>query len=143
MEDTGHHTHQAPNDIAYKRCSCHSGHKLLCKLCRTFPPPAMGARFTVFGGKPAMRTRWIRRYPPSTIHRYLDLLSTQRIQTHNSHMHNTTRPLQTLVQAPYPLPTYATHTTATETQTHVQHVLLLLLVVCVLLSHYVCHMCVL
>ena len=39
---------KAPNDTAYKRWSCHSGHKLLCKLCRTFPPPAMGARFTVF-----------------------------------------------------------------------------------------------
>ena len=26
----------------------HSGLKLLCKLCRTSPPPAMGARFTVF-----------------------------------------------------------------------------------------------
>ena len=33
----------------YKRWGSHSGHKLLCKLCRTFPPPAMGARFTVFG----------------------------------------------------------------------------------------------
>ena len=39
---------QAPNDTAYKRWSCHSGFKLLCKLCRTSPPPAMGARFTVF-----------------------------------------------------------------------------------------------
>ena len=38
----------AINETAYKRWSCHSGHKLLCKLCRTFPPPAMGARFTVF-----------------------------------------------------------------------------------------------
>ena len=38
----------APNDTAYKRWSCHSGFKLLCKLCRTSPPPAMGARFTVF-----------------------------------------------------------------------------------------------
>ena len=37
-----------PNDTAYKRWSCHSGFKLLCKLCRTSPPPAMGARFTVF-----------------------------------------------------------------------------------------------
>ena len=58
------------------------------------------------------------RYPPSTIHRYLDLPSTQRIQTHSSHSHNTTPPLPTLVQAPYPLPTY---TTATKTQTHVPH----------------------
>ena len=39
---------QAPNNTAYKRWSCHSGLKLLCKLCRTSPPPAMGARFTVF-----------------------------------------------------------------------------------------------
>ena len=38
----------APNDTAYKRWSCHSGFKMLCKLCRTSPPPAMGARFTVF-----------------------------------------------------------------------------------------------
>ena len=38
----------APNDTAYKRWSCHSGFKLLCKLCRTSPPPAMGTRFTVF-----------------------------------------------------------------------------------------------
>ena len=40
---------QAPNDTAYKRWSCHSGFKLLCKLCRTSTTPAMGARFTVFG----------------------------------------------------------------------------------------------
>ena len=39
---------EAPNDTAYKRWSCHSGLKLLCKLCRTSPPPAMGVRFTVF-----------------------------------------------------------------------------------------------
>ena len=61
------------------------------------------------------------RHPPSTIHRYLDLPSTQIIQTHTSPRHNTTSPLPTLVQAPYPLPTYTTHTTATKTQTHVQH----------------------
>ena len=40
------------------------------------------------------------RYPPSTIHRYLGLPSTQIIQTHTSHRHNTTPPLPTLVQAP-------------------------------------------
>ena len=61
------------------------------------------------------------RYPPNTIHRYLVLPSTQRIQTHTSHRHNTTPPFPTLVQAPYPLPTYTTHTTATKTQTHVKH----------------------
>ena len=38
----------APNDTAYKRWSCHSGLKLLCKLCQIFPPPTMGAQFTVF-----------------------------------------------------------------------------------------------
>ena len=43
----------APNDTAYKRWSCHSGLKLLCKLCQTSPPPAMGARFTVVLGMPA------------------------------------------------------------------------------------------
>ena len=35
----------ATNDTAYKRWSCHSGPKLLCKLCRTLPPPAIGARY--------------------------------------------------------------------------------------------------
>ena len=49
-------------------------------------------------------------YPPSTIYRYLDLPSTQIIHTHNSHRYNTTPPLQKLVQAPYPLHTYTTHT---------------------------------
>ena len=63
----------------------------------------------------------MRRYQPSTIHRYLGLPSTQRIQTHTTHKHNTTPPLQTLVQATYTLPTYSIHTTATKTQTHVQH----------------------
>ena len=32
-----------PNNTTYKRWNCHSGPKLLCKLCLTFPPPAMGA----------------------------------------------------------------------------------------------------
>ena len=39
----------AANDTAYKRWSCHSELKLLCKLCRTSLLPAIGARFTVFG----------------------------------------------------------------------------------------------
>ena len=40
-----------------------------------------------------------------TIYRYLDLPSTQRVQTHNSHMHNTTPPhIKTLVLAPLPTP---------------------------------------
>ena len=41
----------APNDTAYKRWSCHSGLKLLCKLCQTSQPD--------FWGMPAMRTRWM------------------------------------------------------------------------------------
>ena len=55
----------------------------------------------------------MRRYLPITIHRYLDLRSTQRIQTHT----DITPLLLTLVQAPYTLPTYTTHTTATKTHT--------------------------
>ena len=42
-----------------QRTSCHSGLKLLCKLCRTSPPPAMGAPIYRFFGMPAMRTRWM------------------------------------------------------------------------------------
>ena len=38
----------APNDTAYKRWICHSALKLLCKLCRTSSPLALGARFTFF-----------------------------------------------------------------------------------------------
>ena len=45
---------KAPNDTVSKRWSCHSGLKLLCKLCRTSSPPAMGARFTVFGHADAL-----------------------------------------------------------------------------------------
>ena len=39
----------APNDTAYKRWSCHSGHKLLCKWCRTSPPPEWGPDFPFLG----------------------------------------------------------------------------------------------
>ena len=46
----------APNDTAYKRWSCHSGFKLLCKLCRTFPSPSNGGPIYRFLG---MRTRWM------------------------------------------------------------------------------------
>ena len=41
--------HMAPNDTAYKRWSCHSGHKLLCKFCRTFPSPVMEPDLPCFG----------------------------------------------------------------------------------------------
>ena len=36
----------------------------------------------------------------SALYRYIDLPSTYRIQTHNSHSHNTTPPFLTLVQSP-------------------------------------------
>ena len=62
----------------------------------------------------------MRRYPPSTIYRYLDLPSTQIIQTHNTHKHNTTPPSQTLAQAAHTLSPNTTHTTATK-QRHISH----------------------
>ena len=49
-KDTGEEPSLSPNNTAYKRWSCHSGHKLLCKLCRTFT--GMGARFTVTSSIP-------------------------------------------------------------------------------------------
>ena len=49
-----------PNDTAYKQWSCHSGYKLLCKVCRNLPPPAMAARFTVFwANRPCGPARWL------------------------------------------------------------------------------------
>ena len=36
----------APNNAAYKRWSCHNGHKLLCKLCQTLPPQQWGPNLT-------------------------------------------------------------------------------------------------
>ena len=46
----------------------------------------------------------MRRYPPSTIYRDLNLPSTQIIQTQNTHRHYTTPPSQTLAQAAHELP---------------------------------------
>ena len=60
VEDAiGDHTEEAPNDTAYKRWSCHSGLKLLCKLCRTPPRPQQWGPDLPFLGMPAMRTRWM------------------------------------------------------------------------------------
>ena len=51
---------KAPNATAHKRWSCHSGLKLLCKLCRTSSPTAMGARFTVFWAcRPCGTAGWL------------------------------------------------------------------------------------
>ena len=159
----------APNDTAYKRWSCHShrGLKLLCKLCRTSPPPVMGARFTVFwacgpagwlallltkagdvetnpGPTTLNKKVWICDICHKQIHvrkqisircnriehwvhlrcagiREAQYTDTWTCHLHRESRHNTTPPLPTLVQAPYPLPTYTTHTTANKTQTHVQH----------------------
>ena len=56
----GEQSQQAPNDTSYKRWSCHSSHNMLCKLYRTLPPPAMGARFTVFGAsRPCGPAEWL------------------------------------------------------------------------------------
>ena len=50
----------APNDTSYLRWSCHSGHKLLCKLCRTFRPQQCGARFTIFwASRPCGPAGWL------------------------------------------------------------------------------------
>ena len=46
----------APNDTSYKRLSCHSGLKLLCKFVE---PPCNGGPTYRFLGMPAMRTRWM------------------------------------------------------------------------------------
>ena len=54
---------RAPNDTAYKRLICQSGHKLMCKLCRTFPPD-----LPFFCGKPAIRTRWMAGAAPHNKH---------------------------------------------------------------------------
>ena len=107
----------APNYTAYKRWS---RHKLLCKLCQTFPPPVMGAQFTVFFGQAGhadplalllTKAGDVKTNPgPTTSHKrvwicdichkqvhvrkqiHLDLPSKQGIQTRTSHRHNTTPP---------------------------------------------------
>ena len=51
---------KAANDTVHNWWSCRSGHKLLCKLCRTFPPPAIGARFTFFwASRPCGPAGWL------------------------------------------------------------------------------------
>ena len=50
---------KAPNDTAYKRWSCYSGHKPLCKLCRTFPPLKMGPDLRFFASRPCGPTGWL------------------------------------------------------------------------------------
>ena len=50
----------APNDTAYKWWSCHSSHKLRCKLCRTLPPLSMGTRYTDFlASRPCGHAGWL------------------------------------------------------------------------------------
>ena len=39
----------APNDTPCKRWSCHSGYKLLCKLCQNLPPQQWGPDLPFFG----------------------------------------------------------------------------------------------
>ena len=49
----------APNDTAYMRWSCHSGLANPVQIVSTPPTPRNGGLITIWGGKPAMRTRWI------------------------------------------------------------------------------------
>ena len=160
----------APNDIAYKRWSSHSELKLLYKLCRTSPPTAMGARFTVFwacrpcgsdgwlallltkegdvetnpGPTTLNKKVWICDICHKQIHvrkqisircnriehwvhlRCAGIRQAQYTDTWTCHLHRESRltphtVITPIVQAPSPLPTYTTNTTATKTQTHVQH----------------------
>ena len=60
----------------------------------------------------------MRRYLPSTIYRYLDLPSTHKIQTHNTHKHNTTHSPK-----PWPKPpTHSPHTPSTPPQPKHRHI---------------------
>ena len=135
---------RAPNDTAYKRWSCHSGLKLLCKLCRTSPPPAMGARFTVFflACRPCGPAGWlallltkagdVETNPgPTTFNKKVWICDICHKQIHvrkqisircNRIEHWVHLRCAGIRQAQYTiLPTYTTHTTATKSQTHVQH----------------------
>ena len=156
----------APNDTAHKRWSCHIGYKLLCKLCRNLPPPAMGARFTVFwASRPCGPTGWLAlllikagdvetNLDPAISHkrvwicdicykqiyvrkqisircnrnelwvqlRCACIRQAQYTDTWICHLYRESRltshtdvtpPLQTLVQAPYPVPTYTNPNTET------------------------------
>ena len=51
----------APNDTAYTRWNCHSGHKLLCKLCQTFPQWGPDLLFLLVGGasRPCGSAGWL------------------------------------------------------------------------------------
>ena len=80
----------APNDTAYKRWICHSGHKLLCKLCRTFPPPEMGGRFTVFfwqAGHAAPLDGWRCSSQKRVISRLIQIRQAQYTDTWTCHLH--------------------------------------------------------
>ena len=47
-----------PNDTAYKRWSCHSGLKLLCKLCRTAPSSG-GPIYHFLACRPCRPAGWL------------------------------------------------------------------------------------
>ena len=127
----------APNDTAYKRWSCHSGHKILSNQ----PAPINGGPIYHFWGKPAMRTRWMagaashkvqqdwtmgapqmRRYPPSTIHRYPGPCHLHRESRLTAHTDITpprlSRPWS---KPPTHSPPIPPTPPATETQTHALH----------------------
>ena len=47
----------APNDTAYKRWSCHSGHKLLCKWCQTSLPQQWGPIYRFWASQKRVMSR--------------------------------------------------------------------------------------
>ena len=95
---TNTHTHKSEFAI-YATTKCTLGNKHISKVEQD-----------LILGAPKMC-----RYPPTTIYRYLNLPSAQRIQTYNSHRHRSTSLLRT-----HSSPTQPT-TLQPKTQTHVQH----------------------
>ena len=106
---------EAPNDTSYKRWSCTSGHKLLCKLCQTFPPPAMGAQYTDTWACHLHRESRLTQTDPIPLDPGPNPLATYTIHTTATKTQTDPTPLD---PGPNPL---ATYTTATKTQTHVRH----------------------
>ena len=63
----------------------------------------------------------LRRNPPSTIYIYLDLPSSQILQTHNTHRHNTTLTSKTLAQAAHTLSPQYKPTPPQPKHRHISH----------------------
>ena len=119
----------APNDTTYKRWSCHSGNKLLCKMCRHIPPPSNGCPINRFwvswpcgpAGWQALlliNTGDVETNPgPTPSHKRVWICDICYKQIHVRTQHHPTPP----DSGPNTLPTYTTNITTTQTQTHVPH----------------------